>query len=85
MLKAKKIIIKMAIHIDIETDALYLLGYEVGLKRGFNEVMEKERTSWILNCWRTGMKPSMISSCLNLPIERVELAIANAHEKKDDS
>jgi hypothetical protein len=80
----------MPIHIDIdiETDTLYLRGIEKGIEKGRiilekereerRITLEMERTNSVLNLWRTGMEQSIISNCLNLPMDQVERIIVNA-------
>jgi hypothetical protein len=77
----------MPIHIDVESDTLYLRGIEKGIEKEREEgriTLEKERTNSVLNLWRTGMEPSMISNCLNLPIEQVEHIIADFQSKQNN-
>jgi hypothetical protein len=62
----------MPIHIDIETDTLYIRGTEKGMEKG----VEKERRQNVLNLWRNNIDPSMISNLLNLSIEQIEDIIA---------
>jgi hypothetical protein len=63
-----KIAEEMPIHINIETDTLYIRGTEKGV--------EKERRQNVLNLWRNNIDPSMISNLLNLPIEQIEDILA---------
>jgi hypothetical protein len=64
----------MPIHIDIESDTLYIRGEEKGI--------EKERRQNVLNLWRNNIEPSMISNLLNLPIEQIERIIADFQSKQ---
>jgi hypothetical protein len=58
----------MPIHIDVESDTLYLRGIEKGI--------EKERTNSVLKLWQKGIETSMISNLLDLTLEQVENILA---------
>jgi hypothetical protein len=67
-----KIAEEMPIHINIETDTLYLRGTAKGIEQG----IEQERSKNVINLWLNGIELSMITNLLNLPIEQVEAIIA---------
>jgi hypothetical protein len=64
----------MPIHIDVESDTLYIRGEEKGV--------EKERRQNVLNLWRNNIEPSMISNLLDLPIEQVKRIINDFQSNK---
>ena len=66
----------MPIHYDIETDTLYLRGFEKGLKEA--------RQKSVLNLRQNGIEPMMIANLLNLPIEEVEQIIAEYQTENVD-
>jgi hypothetical protein len=69
-----KIAEEMPIHIDIETDTLYIRGTEKGV--------EKERRQNVLNLWRNSIEPSMISNLLDLTLEQVETILAEWQKRE---
>jgi hypothetical protein len=50
----------MPIHIDIESDTLYLRGEEKGIEKS------------AIKLWQKGIEPSMISNLLDFTLEQVE-------------
>jgi hypothetical protein len=70
-----KIAEEMPIHIDVESDTLYIRGEEKGLEKG----LEKS----VIKLWQKEIAPSMISNLLDLSLEQVEHIIATFQSKKN--
>ena len=66
----------MPIHIDFETDTLYLKGFEQGV--------QKERRASVLNLWRKDIEPPMISKLLNLPFEYVQRVVTECQKTQNN-
>jgi hypothetical protein len=64
-----KIAEEMPIHIDVETDTLYIRGTEKGIEKGVAKSVVK--------LWQKGIEPTMISNLLDLTLEQVEHIIAD--------
>ena len=75
--KIEKLTIKIAeempIHIDVESDTLYIRGAEKGRQEGIEKGIEKS----VVKLWQKGIEPSMISNLLDLTLEQVEHIIAD--------
>ena len=73
-----------------QTDFLYVEGFKKGLQagvekcfeEGFNKGLKTGITVFtsVIKYWQGGMKPSKISRFVGIPIEEVELIIAEFHE-----
>jgi hypothetical protein len=77
-----KIAEEMPIHIDFETDTLYLRGTEKGLEKGVEKGVEKERRQNVINMWLKGITPAMISNLLDLPLEQIERFITDFQNER---
>ena len=74
----------------VQTDFLYIEGFknglQVGVKKCFEEGFDKGLKKGIkyfipvIKRWQKGMKVSMISDFLGIPVEEVELIIAEFQE-----